>query len=107
MGQYRPGMTAKGHPSSGQNNGAEVVACPSVVCNYITTSPIHGDNYDNQETDMNTQISAKFAALAVALFVNGLMLSGVACLFNGQWHTGASTVPAVHNLASADALAKI
>jgi hypothetical protein len=33
---------------------------------------------------MNTQISSKLAALAVALMMNGLILGGVAYLFNGS-----------------------
>jgi hypothetical protein len=33
---------------------------------------------------MNTQISSKFAALAVALMMNGLIIGGVAYLFTGQ-----------------------
>jgi len=35
---------------------------------------------------MNTQISVKFAALAVALMMNSLLIVGVAYLFNGQIH---------------------
>jgi hypothetical protein len=33
---------------------------------------------------MNTQISTKFAALAIALMVNGFLIGGVAYLFNSQ-----------------------
>ena len=33
---------------------------------------------------MNTQISSKLAALAVALMMNSVMLGGVAYLFNSQ-----------------------
>jgi hypothetical protein len=38
---------------------------------------------------MNTQISSKLAALAVALMMNSLLIGGVAYLFNGpsQPHT--------------------
>jgi hypothetical protein len=36
---------------------------------------------------MNTQISSKFAALAVALMMNGLIIGGVAYLFNSSLHT--------------------
>lgn len=32
---------------------------------------------------MNTQISSKLVALAVALMMNSLIIGGVACLFNG------------------------
>jgi hypothetical protein len=33
---------------------------------------------------MNTQIASKFAALAVALMMNSLIIGGVAYLFTGQ-----------------------
>jgi hypothetical protein len=33
---------------------------------------------------MTTQLSTKLAALGVALMVNGLMIGGVAVLFNGH-----------------------
>jgi uncharacterized membrane protein YjjP (DUF1212 family) len=33
---------------------------------------------------MTTQLSTKFAALAIALILNGLMIGGVAYLFSGQ-----------------------
>ena len=39
-----------------------------------------------QETLMNTQISTKLAALAVALMMNSLIIGGVAYLFNAQSH---------------------
>jgi hypothetical protein len=35
---------------------------------------------------MNTQISSKFAALAVALMMNSLIIGAVAYLFNGPQH---------------------
>ena len=35
---------------------------------------------------MNTQISTKFAALAVALMMNSLIIGAVAYLFNGPMH---------------------
>jgi hypothetical protein len=35
---------------------------------------------------MNTQISSKLVALAVALMMNTLIIGGVAVLFNGQMH---------------------
>ena len=60
-----------------------MLACISVVCNYITKSPKHLDD-TNQETDMNTQISTKLAALAVALMMNSVIIGGVAYLFNSQ-----------------------
>jgi uncharacterized membrane protein SpoIIM required for sporulation len=47
---------------------------------------------------MTTQISTKLAALALALFVNGVMLGSVAYLFNGQLHH-ASLASLVHMVA--------
>jgi hypothetical protein len=35
---------------------------------------------------MNTQISTKLAALAVALMMNSLIIGGVAYMFNGAAH---------------------
>jgi hypothetical protein len=40
----------------------------------------------NPENTMNTQISAKLAALAAALMMNSLLIGGVAYLFGGQLH---------------------
>jgi flagellar biosynthesis protein FliQ len=37
-----------------------------------------------EETIMNTKISAKLAALAIALMMNGLIIGGVAYLFDAQ-----------------------
>ncbi len=39
---------------------------------------------------MNTQITTKLAALAVALMMNSLIIGGVAYLFNGQLHQHAA-----------------
>jgi hypothetical protein len=39
---------------------------------------------------MTTQLSTKFAALAVALMINGMMIGGVAYLFSGQLHRSAA-----------------
>ncbi len=43
---------------------------------------------------MNTQISSKFAALAVALMMNSLIIGGVAYLFNSplQTHTAVAAL---------------
>ena len=41
---------------------------------------------------MNTQISTKFAALAVALMMNSLIIGGIAYLFNGQLHQHAAVL---------------
>jgi hypothetical protein len=37
-----------------------------------------------QETVMNTRISSKLAALAIALMMNSLIIGGVAYLFDAQ-----------------------
>jgi hypothetical protein len=60
------------------------IACISVICNYITKSPKH--RRDNWSKVMNTQISSKFAALAVALMMNSLIIGAVAYLFNAPPH---------------------
>jgi hypothetical protein len=52
-----------------------------------------------QETIMNTQISTKLAALAVALMMNSLLIGGVAYLFNGQLHQ-TSVVSLAHTAAA-------
>ena len=44
---------------------------------------------------MNNPISTKLAALAVALMMNGLIIGGVAYLFNGQHATLTSLAQAV------------
>ena len=49
---------------------------------------------------MNTQISVKLAALAVALMMNSLIMGGVAYVFNGQFQQHVS-VPALAGTASA------
>ena len=43
---------------------------------------------------MNTQISTKFAALAVALMMNSLIIGGIAYLFSGpsRQHTAVMSV---------------
>jgi membrane-associated PAP2 superfamily phosphatase len=76
-----------------------VLVCISVICNYITKSPKHLDDYIYQETVMNTQISTKLAALAVALMMNRLLIGGVAYLFNSQVH-GTSIVSLAHTTAA-------
>jgi hypothetical protein len=45
---------------------------------------------------MNTQISAKLAALAAALMMNGLLIGGVAYLFNNQVHQHAAVISVAH-----------
>ncbi|MGB6307933.1 MAG: hypothetical protein WBF89_09085 [Steroidobacteraceae bacterium] len=45
---------------------------------------------------MSTQISTKFAALAVALMMNGLIIGGVAYLFNGPLHQPTVIVNVAH-----------
>jgi hypothetical protein len=45
---------------------------------------------------MNTQISTKLAALAVALMMNSLLIGGVAYLFNGQLHQHTTITSLAH-----------
>jgi len=49
---------------------------------------------------MNTQISSKLAALAVALVMNSLILGGVAYLFNGQLHQHVAVISLAQAAAS-------
>jgi hypothetical protein len=62
----------------------KVLVCSSDVCNYITKSPQHPGDYQQPETLMNTQISTKLAALALALTMNSLLIGGVLYLFTGR-----------------------
>jgi len=48
---------------------------------------------------MNTQISTKLAALAVALMMNSVIIGGVAYMFNAQLHQH----PAISSLAQSAA----
>ncbi len=41
---------------------------------------------------MNTQISTKLAALAVALMMNSLLIGGVALVFNGPMHQHSAVI---------------
>jgi hypothetical protein len=45
---------------------------------------------------MNTQSSTKLAALAVALMMNGLLIGGVAYLFNDQAHQHTAVMSLAH-----------
>jgi hypothetical protein len=49
---------------------------------------------------MNTQISTKLAALAVALMMNSLLIGGVAYLFNGQLHQHSTIISLAHTAGS-------
>jgi hypothetical protein len=49
---------------------------------------------------MNTQISTKLAALAVALMMNGLLMGGVAYVFNGQLHQHSAIISLAHTALS-------
>jgi hypothetical protein len=53
------------------------------------------------EKHMNTQISSKIAALAVALMMNSLILGGVAYLFNNQPHSHAVAMSLAQAVGSA------
>jgi hypothetical protein len=48
------------------------------------------------ETLMNTQISSKLTALAVALMMNGLLIGGVAYLFSSPLHQHAAAMSVAH-----------
>jgi hypothetical protein len=49
---------------------------------------------------MNTRISAKLAALAVALMMNGFIMGGVAYLFDVQTHQNLSVISFAKQLAA-------
>ena len=50
---------------------------------------------------MNTQISTKLAALAVALMMNSLLIGGVAYLFSGPLHQQTAAISGAHAATSA------
>jgi hypothetical protein len=54
-----------------------------------------------KEIFMTTQLSTKFAALALALTINGMMIGGVAYLFSGQIHPSAAVTALASQTASA------
>jgi hypothetical protein len=66
--------------------------CLHVVVLYITISPSHRNTFDDgrttgnidKETIMNTSISTKLTALALALVFNSAIMGGMAYLFNAQ-----------------------
>ena len=68
------------------------LGCLHVVVLYITISPSHRNTVDDglkpetldKETIMNTSISTKLTALALALMVNSVIMGGMAYLFNAQ-----------------------
>jgi hypothetical protein len=49
---------------------------------------------------MNTRISSKIAALAIALMMNGFILGGVAYLFDLQTHQNLSVISLAKQLAA-------
>jgi len=49
---------------------------------------------------MNTQISTKLAALAIALMMNSLLIGGVAYLFNSSSHQQVAIVSLAHAAAT-------
>ena len=49
---------------------------------------------------MNTQISTKLAALAVALMMNSLIIGGVAYVFNGPLHQHTAAISLAHTAVS-------
>jgi hypothetical protein len=49
---------------------------------------------------MNTQISTKLAALAIALIMNSLLIGGVAYLFSGPLHQHTAVISLAHAAAT-------
>jgi hypothetical protein len=45
---------------------------------------------------MNTEITTKIQALALAIMINGVMLSAAAYLFDGQLHQSRHTMASTH-----------
>jgi hypothetical protein len=85
------------------------IRCLHVVVLYITISPSHRNTAvtdrtetKGQETIMNTSISTKLAALALALMVNSVIMGGIAYLFNAQLQ-GASAVTSLVSTATPSA----
>jgi hypothetical protein len=77
-----------------------VLAFSGVVDYYITRSPKSLDDpSDNQEIIMNTTLSSKLAALVLALAINGIILSGVAFMFNVEAHEVSSATVVAQVLA--------
>jgi hypothetical protein len=54
----------------------------------------------NQETFMNTRISSKLAALAIALMMNSFIIGGVAYLFDAQVHQPVSVLSFAKQMAA-------
>jgi hypothetical protein len=52
-----------------------------------------------QETIMNTSISTKLAALALALMVNSVIMGGIAYLFNAQLQSASAVTSLVSTAA--------
>ena len=59
-----------------------MLALGGVVHYYNTKSPKYLDDSSSKEIHMSTSLSTKFTALALALVVNGMIMGGVAYLFN-------------------------
>jgi hypothetical protein len=53
-----------------------------------------------QETSMNTHISSKLAALAIALMMNGFIIGGIAYLFDAQVHQPLSVISIAKQMAA-------
>jgi hypothetical protein len=68
--------------TSRQNYFVLVLALGGVVHYYNTKSPKYLDDGSSKEIHMSTSLSTKFTALALALVVNGMIMGGVAYLFN-------------------------
>jgi uncharacterized membrane protein len=53
-----------------------------------------------QETSMNTQISSKLAAFAIALMMNSFIIGGVAYLFDAQTQQHSSLISLAKQIAT-------
>jgi hypothetical protein len=80
--------------------------CLHVVVLYITISPSHRNTAvtdrtetERQETIMNTSISTKLAALALALMFNSVIMGGIAYLFNAQLQAPTALTALASNVA--------
>jgi hypothetical protein len=64
-----------------------VLALSGVVAYYITKSPKYlDDGYNRRRNAMNTTISTKLTALALALVINSMIMGSVALMFNTRLH---------------------
>jgi hypothetical protein len=70
-----------------------------LLCPQRGKSPAASSNFF-QETIMNTRISTKLTALAIALMMNGFIIGGVAYLFDAQTQQHLSVISFAKQLAA-------